>query len=310
VSHFELPPRGPFSLAVANTYFGGWAAMGGDSGRLVMAMPVESAPGTWRTSAAVVLAQPEDGLVLADVFGAEGEDAAAAWRQTQASLSLDFDGSGYPAVGERDPVVGRLQHEYGFLRPVCFYSPYEAAAAFVIGHRISMAQQRALRQRLAVEHGDALRVEDGETFHAFPRPQVLLELNSFGAIAGEKMERLRGIAEAALAGQLDREHLRGMPVGEAQQNLRALRGVGEFIAAGVVLRGAGVADAIPRDEVTRKAVQYVYDLPSEPSYEEMLERAEPWRPYRMWVSVLLHAHFRRTAASVKPTGRGSRSRRR
>ncbi|MBV9169993.1 MAG: DNA-3-methyladenine glycosylase 2 family protein [Chloroflexi bacterium] len=304
--HFELQPRGPFSLSLETSFFGGWASMSGDSDRVVMAMPVESAPGAWNSSAAVVMSQRDDGMIVGDVVG---EDASTAWRQAQAALSLDFDGTGYPAVGDRDPAVGTLQREYGMLRPVCFHSPYEAAAAFVIGHRISMAQQRALRQRLAAEHGDALTV-GGQTLHAFPRPEVLLELDSFGAIAGEKMERLRGIAEAALAGRLDRERLRSMDVEEAQQDLRALRGVGEFIAAGIVLRGAGMMDAVPRDDVTRQAVQYVYDLPAEPSYDDMLKRAEAWRPYRMWVSVLLHAHFRRTAPSPRPTGRGSRSPRR
>jgi DNA-3-methyladenine glycosylase II len=100
-----------------------------------------------------------------------------------------------------------------------------------------------------------------------------------------------------------------MPPEEAQHDLRSLRGVGEFIAAGIVLRGAGVIDAVPRDDVTRQALQFAYNLPAEPSDADMLERAEPWRPYRMWASVLLHAHFRRSGASMRPTGKGSRSRR-
>jgi DNA-3-methyladenine glycosylase II len=301
VPRFQTRPRGPFSLGVSNRYFGGWAALGGDERQLVMTFPVERPD--WSTSAAVVVAQSADGLVSGEVHGATAEDADAAWRQVEAALSLDFDGSDYPTVGERDPVIGRLQREHDMLRPVCFYSPYEAACSFVIGHRISIAQTRALRTRLAQEHGDGVNV-DGETYHAFPRPQVLLELEAFGPMVGEKMARLHGIAEASLAGRLDRARLREMPIDEALRDVRSLRGVGEWIAQGIVLRGAGVADEVPDDDITRQAVQQAYGLHALPRQAEVLQRAEAWRPYRMWATVLLHVSLRRSGESFRPTGRG------
>ena len=307
MAHFEVRPRGPFSLAVANQYFGGWAAVGGDEGKIVMAFPVESAG--WPGSAAVVLQQADDGTVSGDVVGATdaltNEDAEAAWRQAQAALSLDYDGTDFPLVGQRDPVIGRLQAEFGLLRPVCFHSPYEAAASFIISHRSSMAQARAVRTRLASERGATMRVGD-QTFPAFPRPQILLDMERFGPIVGDKLERLRGVAEAALAGRLDRQHLRQLPVDTALTELRSLRGVGSFMAQGILLRGAGLVDEVPDDEVTRQAVQYAYDLPQVPSHQEVLERAEAWRPYRMWSSVLLHVWLRRSGRSFRATGRARR----
>ena len=189
-------------LAQANTYFGGWPTLPGEPDAVVMTFPVEG----WRTSAAVVVRQEPSGQVVGEVHGTE-DDAEAAWKTALAALSLDHDGSGFPEVGQRDRVIGRLQEHFELMRPVCFHSPYEAAAAFVIGHRMSIAQTRSVRAKLAAEHGDAVSVGD-QQFHAFPRPQVLLELERFGQIFGEKMDRLHGIAEAALAGRLDRERLR------------------------------------------------------------------------------------------------------
>lgn len=303
MARFEVRPDGPFSLALANRYFGGWAAMAGDQQRIVMPFPVEG----WGTSAAVVVDQTEDGTVRGEVHltdpGAQGASEAA-WRQALAVLSLDYDGSGFPSVGQRDPVVGRLQAEHGMMRPVCFHSPYEAGASFVIGHRMSMAQSRALRSRLAREHGEAVQVAD-ETFYAFPRPQVLLELSSYGPIGREKMERLHGIAEAALAGRLDRQRLRERPVDEALRELRSLRGVGEFIAQGILLRGAGLVDEVPGDEVTRQAVQQAYALEAPPSYAELVQRAAAWRPYRTWTGVLLHLWLRSSGRPFRPAGRGA-----
>ena len=77
---------------------------------------------------------------------------------TTSQLSLDHDGTGWVAVGRRDPVIGRLQEQYHHLRPVCFYSAYEAATSLVIGQRISMAQGARVKRWLAEEAGDAIEI--------------------------------------------------------------------------------------------------------------------------------------------------------
>ena len=60
-----------------------------------MAFPVEG----WDGSAAVVVRQPSAGVVTAEVHGARGALAERAWEQAMAVLSLDVDGTGFPAVG-------------------------------------------------------------------------------------------------------------------------------------------------------------------------------------------------------------------
>ena len=56
-------------------------------------------------SAAVELWQDADGTVRGR-SDADGATLEAAVRQAARSLSLDHDGTGWPAVGERDPIVG------------------------------------------------------------------------------------------------------------------------------------------------------------------------------------------------------------
>jgi DNA-3-methyladenine glycosylase II len=288
VKRFRVEPRGPFSLAEANRYFGGWPTVASDPSAIVMAFPVEG----WRTSAAVVVRQEAAGALTGEVHHADGEDAEAAWRTALAALSADADGAGFQAVGQRDPVIGELQTHFGTVRPVCFHTPYEAACALVIGHRLSIVQTRAIRARLSEAHGDELAVGD-ERFFAFPRPQALLELDKFGVVFGEKMERVHGIAEAALSGRLDRERLRSVPYADALAELRTLRGVGPFIAQGILIRGASLVDEISDDEVTSQAVQHAYSLPEVPDRATILRLAEAWRPYRAWAMVLLHMGLRR-----------------
>ncbi|WP_433223404.1 DNA-3-methyladenine glycosylase family protein [Dactylosporangium sp. CS-047395] len=273
---------GPYDMGRQAEFFGGWVRPADDPRSILMAFPVEGRP----ESAAVLLRQDGD-TVTGDVTG-----PPEAWDQALATLSLDEDGTGWPEVGERDPVIGALQREHAYLRPVLFHSAYEAACAFVIGHRLRITQQRAIRARIAQTHGAAIEV-GGQVVHAFPSPQVLRGLRELPGLDAEKLTRLHGIADAALAGRLDRARLRAMPLDEAYADVKRLRGVGDFFATGIVLRGAGRRDAIPAEGFTRQGLQRLYRLRHEPTDADMTRMAEPWRPYRMWCSVLVHASERR-----------------
>ncbi len=285
---YRVEPTGPFSLANELRFFGDWLSVPSEPDAVVMAFPVEG----WRGSAAVVVRQVDDGAVEGSVTTTGTAAPDRAWAQALATLSLDEDGSGFPEIGARDPVIGGLQARYGWLRPVCFHSPYEAAVNFVIGQRISMRQARSLRSRLANELGEALQLA-GQTVHAFPRPERLVALETFPGLPAEKLSRLRGIAQAAADGLLDRDRLRALPVLQALAELQLLRGVGPFASQGILHRGAGRVDAVTDDEVTREAVMVAYDLPRPPTHRDVLTIADAWRPFRMWATVLLHVGLRR-----------------
>lgn len=285
---YRLQPSGPFSLANERQYFGDWLSLPSDPGAVVMVFPVEA----WRGSAAVVVRQAPDGEITGAVTATGKADPDQAWAQALASLSLDVDATGFPAVGLRDPVIGALQRRYDWLRPVCFHSPYEAAVNFVVGQRISMRQARALRARMARDLGEPIELAE-QTVHAFPMPERLAALGTFPGLPEEKLGRLRGVALAAAEGLLDRARLRAMPVPDALADLQRLRGVGPFAAQGILHRGAGLVDEVTDDEVTAEAVQLAYELPGRPSRDAILAIAEPWRPFRMWATVLLHVWLRR-----------------
>jgi len=263
--------KGPYDLAVQSDFFGGWTRPA--DGGIVMAFPVEG----WTHSAAVTLRQRKD-KIEGQVYGGAG----AAWEQALSVLSLDTDGTGFPAVGERDPVIGKLQHEHGFVRPVLFHSPYEAACAFIIGHRLRITQGRAIRARLARDHGETFDA-GGTTVHAFPAPHRLLELNELPGINSEKVARLHGIARAALDGRLDRARLRAAPLAESLAAVRELRGVGALFATGIVLRGAGLTDATADDDMTLAGIKRHYGPDA-----DIDTITQAWRPYRTWCSVLIH----------------------
>src|SRR5207247_973430 len=141
---------------------------------------------------------------------------------------------------------------YGGLRPVNFLSPYEAAAWFLIGHRIRMTQAATIKHHLAATLGEAVDI-DGTRHHAFPAPAVLADLPDDPAVTkgltAKKVGYLRALGRAAAETDLlDGAALRRLPAPDAVEALRALPGVGPFTADGIVLRGAGAPDVLTLHE--------------------------------------------------------------
>src|SRR6266498_2253814 len=293
MTDFTLTPVGPFSLAasirflegVAPAAYNGEEVDPGLDAHLDLAFPVE---GDWRT-VGVRVRQADDGTVVAEVVGDADQDAVRA--QVTRILSLDVDGSGFPLVAERDPVVGRLQRRYPGLRPVTFWSPYEAAAWTVIGQRIRITQAAALKARIAEQLGEPVELH-GRRLAAFPAPARLAQLDGFPGLFGRKVEWLRGVGEWALLGRLDTTRLRSLPRERALAELQALPGVGPFAAELILLRGAGDPDGFPANERrVQRAMVRAYGLEAQPAPELLHAIAERWRPYRTWVSLLLRTEL-------------------
>lgn len=283
---FSLPIRGPFSLAESARFLAGWPPAQGfardsDEG-LCLAFVLDG----FREHAAVHVRQ--DGAALRGDLVGTG-DVTALERQVARVLSLDHDARDYPQVGQRDPAIRRLQQERPGFRPVLFPSPYEAGTWAIISARLPPRPALAMRERLSREHG-AIHEIAGAEMVTFPLPERLLELDAFPGLPDEKLRRLRGVAEAALANRLDPDKLRAMPSEQALARLREIRGIGPFYATLILLRSTGVRDELPAGEPRLRTIaQRAYGLIEPPDEAELAEIAEGWRPYRTWVATLLRA---------------------
>jgi 3-methyladenine DNA glycosylase/8-oxoguanine DNA glycosylase len=282
----ELAVSGPFDLAASARFLEGFTpAARPDAalrqGELRFAFPC--AP-SWRPVGVVVRQEQADGPVRVRVSG-DPSDVDSAVGHARRILSLDVDGSGFAEVGRRDPVVGELQRRYPGLRPVAFHSPYEAACWTIIGHRIRIVQAAAIKDRLARRLGTTVDV-DGVELSTFPAPRVLLDLDGVPLVNEVKSGRLKAVAEAALAGELDAERLRALPVEQALERLRRIPGIGPFSAELTLLRGAAHPDGFPTAERRLHAeMALAYGL-VDPPHTELAAIAEAWRPYRTWVALL------------------------
>ena len=271
----RLRIRGPWSLA----------SVADEGGGLDLAFPVE---GSWRTVGARV--HEHDGLPALTVTHNPGRLHHDTVRdQVERILSVDVDGSGLAAVGDRDEVAGALLRRYPGRRPVGFCSPYEAAAWALLTHRVRMSQAAAVRDRLAGELGEEVDRGDGRSQHASPTPERLADLQPVRGLSEQKVQHLRGLGRAAAAGELDAAALRALPTDQALHHLQRLPGVGPFSAELVLVRGAGAPDVFPRAETRlHGAMAGLYDVDVDADDRDALQRlADTWRPYRCWVAVLL-----------------------
>jgi len=234
----------------------------------------------------VELHQDEQG-VHAVVHGSGELDAIQ--RQVARVLSLDHDARGFAEVGQRDPVIGRLQHAAVGLRPPLFYSAYEAAAWAVLSARRPGWQMARVRAELSVTHGAGFELA-GERLAALPTPSQLLAVEAFPGIDPDRLSRMHGTARAAIAGQLDVSRLQALGPQEAMADVQRIKGIGPFYAELIVVRAIGFVDVLPHNEPkVLELVRELYHLPDLPGQAQFEAIAEAWRPWRTWATVLLRA---------------------
>jgi DNA-3-methyladenine glycosylase II len=207
-------------------------------------------------------------------------------------LSIDVDGTPLDELAQRDPVVAKLVHDAPGLRPVCFWTPWEAACWAVLSQRTSMKVASGIKRRIGEELGTRV-VVDGHELVAFPSPGVVASGATLPGVNPVKTERMRGLARAALDGTLTAEALRAVPVADALTALRGLPGVGPFSAALILIRGAGAPDVSTMDEPrTLTAIRDAYGLPPDAGENAYRAITDGWRPLRSWVAFLLRARGR------------------
>lgn len=298
-TRFTLPrPRG-FRLQAAASFFSGFVPGSGMAAADAAADALTLAFRVDRSFEPAVVRLRDDGDVLrAELAGSADRDAVA--RQVGRILGLEADAEAWADLGARDPVVGRLQQEFPGFFTATKPSPYDAAAWAVLAPRTSIEQAARTKMAIARAHGDAIAL-GGATYHVFPSPSQLVALETVPrGVPEEKALRLRGVALAALEGRLDVDRLRAQTESEALAELQTLRGVGPWAASHIYYRGAAPIDALPTAEPrVLHGLADVYGI-SSPSVETFVRIAEGWRPFRMWVCVLLSRHLARVGGWQAP----------
>jgi len=206
----------------------------------------------------------EESLLNYKLFSEQPIDEAArdaALSRISLYLSLDDDLRPFYDIGLQDahfaPVIERL---YGY-HQVKFLSPVEAGCWAILTQRTALPDARKMKAHLTKLYGSSIEVE-GTKRWAFPEPEQMLTVNpgEIEPIVSSKQKADYISALAYAFADVSMEFLLNAPYGEVDAWLRGIKGVGEWSATFIMLRGLGRPDRAPLSEWRlAEAVSRVYN---------------------------------------------------
>lgn len=179
-----------------------------------------------------------------------------------------------------DPVMARLIDAHPDFDPLAWRRELPPLDAFgtllfqVMGQQLSVPSTRAILRRVQALFEGRL-----------PTPSEFLatspeDLRGTG-LSRRKVATVRAVAEEFVAGRLSDEELEHLSDAEIEARLTAIRGIGPWTVQGFLIIALDRGDVVlPGDLALRKVVRRLYGLDHLPSQQQMLDLAEPWRPYR------------------------------
>lgn len=199
-------------------------------------------------------------------------------------LSLKDDLQSFYRIGREDadfaPII---EHLYGY-HQVKFLTPFENACWAVLTQRNPMKIAQKTKQVLIEKYGNHLEVNEN-VYWAFPEPIQIAVADD-----GEILKVIRNdrraeylIATARAFSEVDDEFLKSAPDEELEAWLLSIKGIGEWSATFIMVRGLGRMEYIPLTETRLfEAASKVYVYGEELSREDLkrfAERYGPWQGY-------------------------------
>lgn len=181
-------------------------------------------------------------------------------------LSLDDDLRPFYEIAQTDPYITPIVDQiYGY-HQIRFLTPFEAACWAVLAQRNGVAAALTLRRRLVRRFGTEISV-NGTSYMAFPEPLDLATADAnelYGLLPNlRRSEYMMEVAQAFI--DIDEQFLKAASYREAEAHLRRIKGIGEWSAGFVLLRGIGRMDRLPGAEkrlaeMTSRTYGQGYDL--------------------------------------------------
>jgi DNA-3-methyladenine glycosylase II len=185
------------------------------------------------------------------------------------------EGDPHDHLRAADEVLAALVDEHGELDIEPAADLFERLVTSILRQQVSMASAAATRERLfeAVEVTPAGILAADET-----------TLRDAG-LSRQKTRYVKNAAEAFLEHEYSHETFAELDDDAVVDELTAITGVGQWTAEMQLLFALGRPDVFPVGDLgIRKGMRTLYgDL----SREEMVEKAETWRPYRSYASLYL-----------------------
>lgn len=204
-------------------------------------------------------------------------------------LNLDLE-SFYKAV-DGDRIMRELARLLRGLKSPSTPTVFEALVDSILEQQVSIKVAWVLENRLIKAFGDSLKV-DGQTYYAFPEPAKLAsltveDLKPLG-LSARKAEYILGSSKLASNG-LDLEKFKNYTdPDKVIEELCRIRGIGVWTAELTMVRGMGMIDAIPADDLgLKRCISHYYCGDRKIAEAEARKIAEAWKGWRGLASFYL-----------------------
>jgi AraC family transcriptional regulator of adaptative response / DNA-3-methyladenine glycosylase II len=164
---------------------------------------------------------------------------------------------------------------------------FELTVRAILGQQISVKAATTLAGRIAQQYGEPLELsgDSNETGlnRTFPKAERLMRARfpNIGLVKS-RAETIRRFAAAVVNGDLHFDVAQNPQ--EFCDNLKSIKGIGDWTAQYVAMRALKNPDAFPDTDLGLiKAIDY----PNRVTPKELLTRAERWRPWRAYGAMLL-----------------------
>ncbi len=166
----------------------------------------------------------------------------------------------------------------GMRVPGC-WDGFELAVRAVLGQQVSVTAASTLAGRLARTFGKEISAT-GQLTHLFPRADALAQadLARIG-LTHARAETIRLLARAVVSGRIDFDSVANLD--EFQRRLCTVPGIGDWTAQYIAMRALGDPDAFPGGDL------HLLRKSSLRNKDELIERAERWRPWRAYGAMYL-----------------------
>ncbi|HEU4627145.1 MAG TPA: AlkA N-terminal domain-containing protein [Steroidobacteraceae bacterium] len=205
-------------------------------------------------------------------------------------FDLAADPSVIGAHLSEDELLAPLVASRPGLRVPGAWDGFELAIRAILGQQITVSAARGLAAKLVAAAGTRLedaRANAAQLTHLFPSAARLAQADLTGlGMPRARIQALQSLAQA----HLDDPDLFGprRDLDSAIERLCALRGIGEWTAHYIAMRELRESDAFPVGDVALlRAMTNLYGARMTP--QQMLKRAERWRPWRAYATIHLWA---------------------
>ena len=202
-------------------------------------------------------------------------------------LSLKDDLQPFYRIGREDtdfaPTIELL---YGY-HQVKFLTPFENACWAVLTQRNPMKMAQKTKQTLIEKYGNQLEVH-GNVYWAFPEPIQLAAADYEEILKVIRNDRrAEYLVDTARAfSEVDDEFLKTAPDEDVEAWLRNIKGIGEWSATFIMIRGLGRMEYVPLTETRLlEAASKIYGHGKELSRETLKRLAET---YGLWQGYWAH----------------------